>query len=166
MHEKNHERNSMKNSNRCLLIALALVLFAGSAWARPESREDYQQMYLRYVKLIDANAKIDSDGDVQFKHGDRTYFIQVNESDRQFFRLVLPNFWSIDDPVERLEVCRAADAANSSTKVCKIHTVGDDTWASVELLLAEPEDFADVFNRSLQVIGTAVDTFLEDIRSR
>ncbi len=68
--------------------------------------------------------------------------------------------------MERLEVCRAADAANSSTKVCKIHTVDDNTWASVELLLTEPEDFADVFNRSLQVIEVAVSAFLEDIRSR
>ena len=89
----------------------------------------------------------------------------LDENDEQFYRLVVPNFWTIESDEERERVIRAAMQASAKTKVAKIFPVKDDTWASVELFLSGPEEFGGVFARSLSALQSAVRTFRESIQS-
>lgn len=121
-----------------------------------ESRREVIMEYLREEGYV---PKIDDDGDVMFKCEGRTYYVILDASDEQFYRLVFPNFWSIDDDAERSGVVAAAQAATAKTKVAKVFPVKDDTWASIELFLPNPESFTQVFSRSMSALRAVVQSF-------
>jgi hypothetical protein len=83
---------------------------------------------------------VDEDGDLVFKAEGRTYVIIADEDDLQFFRMVLPNFWSIDSPEERLQVERAALQVTADVKVAKIFPVEDNTFASMRKFVGLMQD--------------------------
>jgi hypothetical protein len=61
-------------------------------------------------------------------------------------------------------VINAAQKATSKTKVAKVFTVRDDTWASIELFLDGPEQMTEVFRRSMTALQSAVRTFREEMQ--
>ena len=107
----------------------------------------------------------DADGDVAFKYEGRYYVVVVDEADPMFFRLIFPNFWSIDSEEERAQVNAAALEACRSTKVAKVFPVNDNTWASVELFVEPYDNYRSVFLRSLGALQAAAQTFLTTMRS-
>jgi hypothetical protein len=135
-----------------------------AADAAKPSAATLQKLYTDYLTREGYRPEIDKDGDVQFRREGRVYFIIVGEEDPRFFRVVLPNFWKIESDTERAKVLMAADASNAKTKVCKIHTVSGNTWASVELFVDRPEDFQPVFMRAMQSIEIGVRNFVEKMR--
>lgn len=100
---------------------------------------------------------------VIFTHKDKTLVITVDD-DEEFFRLAMPNFWSIESEAERRDVIRAAERATRDTKAAKVFTVEDDTWASIEMFCWPPETFKPVFERSLTALNTSVDQFVMFMR--
>jgi hypothetical protein len=108
--------------------------------------------------------EIDNDGDVLFKCEGRSYFILISENDHEYFKLVFPGFWSIDNDAERERVERAALLATADTKVAKVYPVGDNVWATIELFCMPPENFKAVFRRSMSALRHSVDTFVEEMR--
>ena len=113
------------------------------------NKRDMANMYSNYLRSEGYAPKIDDDGDVIFKYEGRTYLIMPDERDQQFFRLIFPNFWSIESEAERQKVLAAAGHATGLTKVGKVYIMRDSTWASVEIFLASPDHFSAVFTRSL-----------------
>jgi hypothetical protein len=128
------------------------------------TRERLQRLYSDFLTEEGYKPYLDKDGDVQFKREGRTYFIAVAESDSQFFRVVLANFWEIESEKERAQVIAAADASNGKSKVAKIFTVKDNVWACVELFLRKPEDFKGVFTRMMSAIDYGVAIFVAKMR--
>ncbi|MEY3175452.1 MAG: hypothetical protein RLZZ436_3366 [Planctomycetota bacterium] len=120
---------------------------------------------LEHIKTEGYVPSIDDDGDILFKVEGRSYFVILDEKDEMFYRLVFPNFWSIEDDEERERVIQAATQASAKTKVAKIFPVKDDTWASIELFLSGPQEFIAVFSRSLSALQSAVGTFREAMQS-
>ncbi len=108
--------------------------------------------------------EVDSDGDVQFTYQDRTYFIETNEDDLEYFRLVLPNIWPIESHKEAIEVIMACDDVNNSVKVARAYTVDDNVWIEADIFIIKPRDFKDVLDRCLETVDLAVDTFVESMQ--
>lgn len=100
-----------------------------------------------------------------FKAEGRTYAILIDERDREFFRLVFPNFWPIESKQKRVEVEQAALQATAKTKVTKIFPVRNNVWASIEMFCSPPEVFRPVFTRSRSALRAAVGTFAEKMAS-
>lgn len=123
------------------------------------NKEERAIMYRDYLAEEGYSPKIDDDGDVTFKAEGRRYFIIVDEKDDDFFRLLFPNFWSIENEEERRQVYIAACEATAETKVAKVFPVRDDTWASVEIFCSPPEMFKNVFERSLMALRASVNAF-------
>ncbi|MFQ5611272.1 MAG: hypothetical protein ACE5H9_03975 [Anaerolineae bacterium] len=121
-------------------------------------------MYVKFLNDEGYRPEVDSDGDVRFKSEGGTYFVFANENDQQFFQLVFPAFWSIDNDAERRKVLVAADHATQKTKVVKVYTVGDNVWASVELFFASPEQFKETFSRSISALKAGVQNFVQKMR--
>ena len=151
------------------IMALGLMVMAHSLEARadeskvqPEDdRAKLQRMYSDYLKAEGYVPEVDSDGDVRFKREGKVYYISVQEieDDTEFFRVVLANIWEVENDQERMKVLSAADFSNSSSKVCKIYTVENNVWASVELYVGKPEDFKNVFKRVMSAFDTGVVAF-------
>jgi hypothetical protein len=96
---------------------------------------------------------------VFFKYEGKSYGIELDEQDEQFFRIVFPNFWPIDGEEERWRVLLAADYTNAKLKVAKVFTVEDNVFATIEMFLADPAHFKPVFARTLGALKNAAETF-------
>jgi hypothetical protein len=143
-------------------LVLAIVVFIGATTSTlAQSEATLQRMYIKFLKEKGYETSIDDDGDVNFVYDDRTYFIEVNEDDLEFFRLVLPNIWPIESELEEIEVFEACNKANYKVKTAKAYATDDDVWIATEVFLRQPEDFEAIFERSLEVIDYCVDVFVE-----
>ncbi len=122
------------------------------------------QMFFDFLVSEGYRPEIDEDGDVLFRREGRVYLILVDEDDDEFFRLVFPNFWSIDNEFEREKAEKAALYASAKTKVAKVFTVRDNVWASIEMFCSPLENFKPVFERSIRALNVAVQSFAEKMR--
>ncbi|MGE0192563.1 MAG: hypothetical protein AB7T63_11045 [Planctomycetota bacterium] len=129
------------------------------------TKEEQADLYFLHLVEEGYAPQIDKDGDVVFKYEGGTWFLQIDERDPEFFRLVFPNFWSIESDDERERVERAALKATADTKVAKVFPVREDTWASVEMFVSPPEGFRPVFRRCLAAVGAAVAAFRREMTS-
>jgi hypothetical protein len=119
------------------------------------------EMFSKYLAEEGYLPKVDSDGDILFKREGLTFCIFAAENDREFFRLALPNIWAIRTEDERRKVLAAANTATGAVKVGKVFTVGDNVWATVELLIDPIENFSKVFDRSVAILSACVQRFRE-----
>jgi len=129
------------------------------------TRQERMDLYHEFLEEEGYRPSIDKDGDLMFKIESQTYFVIVEEDDAEFFRLVYPNFWSIENEDERARAYVAAHDATAKTKVAKVFVVNDDTWASLELFCNPPETVKTVLPRGVSSVQTAVDTFTQIMRA-
>ena len=132
----------------CALL-LALGVFAQEDDGKAED-DELVQLYVDF--LTEEGYKptvVQAIGILHFKKEGMTYFIDV---DPQYFRIVLPSIWKIEDETERLQALTACEFANSRIKVAKMYTVKDYVWVSAELFVNKPEDFKPLFNRCMSAI--------------
>ena len=146
------------------LITLLALLFSASAAQAQWSESKLQDLYQDYLKGRGIESRIDSDGDIQFDYEDSLYFIEVNEDDPEFFRVVMPNIWPIESEKERIQVIKACDIVNRNMKCTKANTVSDDVWVSVELFVGRPDSFKEVFDRCIAAIDSGIATFVEEMQ--
>lgn len=138
----------------CALL-LALGVFAQEDDGKAED-DELVQLYVDFLTEEGYKPTVDSDGDVRFKKEGMTYFISVHSNDPQYFRIVLPSIYKIEDETERLQVLTACDFVNSLTKVAQMFTVKENVWVAAELFVNKPEDFKPLFNRCISAIQTGM----------
>ncbi len=107
---------------------------------------------------------IDGDGDIMFKREGRTYLVVLDDDDDEFFRILFPGFWKIENDEERRRVERAALKATTDTKVAKVFPIRDNTWATIELFCSSIEHAKPIFTRALGALEVAVHTFADEMR--
>jgi len=123
-----------------------------------------QMMYTEFLAQQGYRPQIDEDGDVIFKFEGKTLFMAVQAEDPQYFTVVLPKAWSVQDSKERTQVLIAANYANATSKVAKVFVIQDEVWVAVELFLDDPMDFRKLFPRSISAIQTTVNQFVAKMR--
>lgn len=155
----------MAFAKRISAIAFSLIVCAAllPASAQAQTESQLQENFLAFLDDQGMEGWVDSDGDVQFEYNDRNYFIEVNEGDPEFFRLVLFNIWPIESQTEAVQVAFAVDAVNRQMKVIKAYTTNDNVWIAMEVFLADINDYKYFFMRGLDVIDNAVETFVEEM---
>ena len=142
---------------RQIFLALVGFVFLGAisittTQAQDWSEERLQNMYMDFLSDEGIEGWVDSDGDVQFEYDDRNYFIEVNEDDNEFFRVVLFNIWPIESNSESVEAAFACNEVNTQMKVTKAYITNDNVWIACELFVGRPDQFKPVFTRCLKVI--------------
>jgi hypothetical protein len=126
---------------------------------RESTKQERTRMYRDFLLREGYAPTVDRDGDVSFKYEGRTYYILAQDDDEMFFRLIYPNFWSIESESERAKVKAAALYANAQTKVVKVFPVEDNTWATIEMFFCPPEAFKAVFHRALRALSAGIEAF-------
>ena len=142
-------------------LIVCAVLFPASAIAQTES--ELQENFMEFLADEGIEGWIDSDGDIQFEYNDHNYFIEVNEGDPEFFRLVLFNIWPIESQTEAVQVAFAVDAVNRELKVVKAYTTNDNVWLAMEVFLSDINDYKSFFMRGLGIIEDGIDTFVSEM---
>ncbi len=124
-----------------------------------------RDLYFAYLAGEGYRPEVDRDGDVAFKYEGGNYYLSVDEDDT-YFRLVYPNFWSIESPDELQRAYEAASRATEKIKVAKVYVRQDarNTSAAIEMFLDPLTDFRSVFPRSLQALRAGVGSFVEAMR--
>ena len=90
--------------------------------------------------------EVDGFGNVVFKFEGMTIFITVDETDPGYFRLVLPNFWQIENPDDHAIELEAINQVNMTMKAAKAVMVrfpdgSENISAAVETFLDNPDTF-------------------------
>ena len=145
-----------------ILFTLILALTALTVNAQ-YSESELQDLYMDMLEDEEIEGWIDSDGDVQFEYNERTFFIEVNENDPEFYRIVLFNIWPIESSAEHMQALQAVDAVNRDAKVAKAYTINDNVWIAVELFIDSPLEAKSIFRRCLDSIESAVEAFVEEM---
>lgn len=124
-----------------------------------------RDLYFTYLASEGYRPEVDRDGDVAFKYEGGNYYLSVDEDDT-YFRLVYPNFWSIESPEELRRAYEAASRATERIKVAKVYVRQDakNTSAAIEMFLDPLADFREVFPRSLQALRAGVASFVDSMR--
>ncbi len=129
------------------------------------SKQERAAIYLEYLQSEGFRPEIDKDGDVRFGYEGKVFFIIIDESDPQFFRIVMPNFWKIDNDDECGRALSAISHSNGLSKVAKCFLVRGNVWASIELFFGEPEqEFRAVFPRTMTALMNGVNNFVARMR--
>ncbi len=105
--------------------------------------------------------KLDTEGDVIFRHEGSNFIIQIYEDDPIFFRLIAPNFWPIESADEEQKAALVASAVNLGTKAAKVFVRKENMWATIEMYCSPIENYQPVFKRSLQALQHAVSRFAD-----
>ena len=107
----------------------------------------------------------DNEGDLLFKSEGALFAILLDSEDETFYRVVFPNFWAVENEAQQHPALSAAHLAVSNTKVAKVFFVENHAWASVELFCTSPQEFTAVLERSIGAIKTAVQSFVDTMRT-
>ena len=124
-------------------------------------------LYVQYLQREGFRPEA-QDGFVSFRYEGGTYAISVDDDDPEFFQLMYPNFWKIENDAERLAAIRCAEEATMQCKVAKVYVRSDgaNVIADIEEFLPHREDFKSIFDRSLRALHTAVRLFTEGMNKR
>lgn len=121
--------------------------------------------FLEYLTNEGYIATVDQDSDIVLKHEGGVYLIVLDDLDPGFFRIVFPNFWSIDSESARTKAEKAALTATAATKVAKVFPVSNNLWATVELFVTDLDQAKAVFKRSMSALRAAVVKFGQEMLS-
>jgi hypothetical protein len=111
-------------------------------------------------------ATIDDDGDVSFKFEGGNYFISIYEDDGEYFQLVYPYFWEIENDEERERAKAVCIEITRGQKAAKVFMAKDDTdvSATTEAFYESREDVRNIFPRYLRCLQSAVAAFRDAMR--
>ncbi|MGI8748004.1 MAG: hypothetical protein ACR2J4_06615 [Deinococcus sp.] len=110
--------------------------------------------------------KLDEDGDVYFRFEGSTYIVITAHGDATALALMLPSFWPIEDPAERLRALEAAMHAQRSVRIGRVVVFDETVSASVNAYLPDAASFRAVLLRSLEGLSYLAKVFRDHMRAQ
>lgn len=155
----------MSTFKNLLVVLLTVVTGFCSYAANPtdEDVENYKASVISYVKMEGYLPKLDSDGDIAFKHDGDSYWVQVSSYDGGYY-VTLMTMTSVeghsitkvrkvmDDTVRGLKFVRMYSSSDG-----KVVTVGYN-WYCVSIA-----DFKRMFTDALSVVSIADSRFINNL---
>lgn len=126
------------------------------------------RIVFKYLDARDYEPEYDSDGDIIFKRGGKTYLLVFDEDD-EFFRILYVNFYSYKNESDMIRSYVVANLVNHATKVAKLVVpkkyvvdpkgIFDSPAVAIESFNDDPHEFARSIPRSTSAIQTAAQEF-------
>jgi len=130
-----------------------------------------QQQYCDALKIAGFAPKIEEDGDISFKIGETTAFIEIEENNPTLFRIALPSIYEIgkENLIYALMTLKRIKNRNQSSNVILIRIADDEDiitfWITTELLTLNPplpKDLIPTKVKSLIETRDTIDKFLRE----
>ena len=118
-----------------------------------------KDVILKALELEGSNPKIDEDGDIVFKHNRFHFLLIFSQADPEYIRLLLPNFYEVENEKQRTAAFAAANDANAICKAAKVYVSSNQTHAAIEGFLAASEQIVPVLMRCLDALEHSVNTY-------
>ncbi|MDR0599456.1 MAG: YbjN domain-containing protein [Treponema sp.] len=140
-------------NKRVVVLMGCILVFAANVNAQV-SKKQLQDMYVMYLRDEGYRPSVDSDGDVVFKAEGLNFYIDVDDEDLESFRVVLPKFWELESPEERIRAYEVANYINRTTKVAKVFIISseDDVSMDANIYIGKPDDFKLHFRRMINLL--------------
>ena len=149
-----------------ILFLSPLVLFSQSFddLSDSEKRLFNQKRYLDFLKSEGYTPSVSESGNISFKKQGDTYWID-NNSDEKFFKVT--RYLTNKNQGCSNQVKKLVQNANYEYKSLTVRTLGDDC-GFIEFksssLLARPDDFKMIFNRSMDIVGYGVEWLKDEYK--
>ncbi len=122
------------------------------------------KLCLNYLREEGYAPKLTEQNDVIFKAEGKLYIVSTDNKDEQFLRIILPNFYEIENDTEMNKALRVANKINRNVKVGKVMIMDDNhVWAFAEQFIDNSPDLDDFFKRTITVIRKAADDFASEM---
>ena len=142
-----------------LILALLIISFSVQAQfnavKKNMEQKPMQDRYVAYLNDLGYSPEIDKDGDIKFQYNDRSYYITIDIKDKQFFRIARLANLRLSEPSSISKVEKICHQVTRDAKVTKVYWSNGQIWASSEQLVAKPEDFEAIFERTLKLTELA-----------
>lgn len=112
------------------------------------------------IKIMQEN-----EGFILFKYQGKYIYIEHNESDTNFLRFILPNFWSIESSDARIKVLETANQVSSEMKVINFEIAEDNVHAVCEIFISEDGFLPVIIDRCLNVLIDGILKFKIDYKN-
>ena len=114
------------------------------------------ELLLDFLQEEGYRPKVDpEDGEITFKSEGLTYSYFPDENDDQYFRLMLPAIYDVNED-NKYEVLEAIDKTNFNIKVIKLYTVHDrSVWAALEILMDTTPEMNEIVPRAITLLRHA-----------
>lgn len=147
------------------LFAAFTCLCGNAATASSEDVDNYIASIISYLKAEGYMPKIDSDGDVAFKHDGDSYWVQVSDYDDGYYVTVMTET-SVKDR-SLVKVRKAMDETARGLKFVRLYTHADESVVKVSCswYCISVADFKRMFSNALTVVSTADSRFIKSIIS-
>lgn len=117
------------------------------------------EMVFDYLKEQGLVPKYNEAGHISFKYQMRSFLYLVNDNDKQFFQLTMPNIFTVTDD-NRMAVMEAMNEVNDTTKVVKlVIPKSNRVWGVTEILMDGTPELDDLVPRLLNILLTAYKSF-------
>jgi hypothetical protein len=127
--------------------------------------DNMMDFYKRWLLENDFPCEIDEDGDLRFSYQKYEFFILHSDDDHQFFHVLFPNIWSIENENERQQVLEASNYLNISFKMVKALVGSQWVSLSIEMYLDNTFYFEEHLTRILDVLIKGRDAFAQKMLS-
>ncbi|MBO6659932.1 MAG: hypothetical protein JJ862_03495 [Roseivirga sp.] len=144
---------------RLLFLGLLFCTFMAQGQSEDVQKE-LQNRYLGYLIREGYDPEIDADGDVEFTYNDNNYYLTIDESEKEFFRIAR---------IARLELTEESDInrvkiichdITKEKKVTKVYWFNNNIWVSSELLFSDSDGFEGIFERAMELTEKSFDEFV------
>lgn len=98
-----------------------------------------------------------------FRYQMRNFFIEYDEDDDQYLRLIMPGIYEANDD-NMLEVLQACNEVDQSRKVIKCYVSDSDVDLAAELLVDETPILGDIVPRALGMLLGGQETFYKALK--
>ncbi|MBQ4367068.1 MAG: hypothetical protein II786_03170 [Muribaculaceae bacterium] len=108
-----------------------------------------------------------TDFGLAFKVEGLSFLFLKDDNDDQYFRLMMPGIYDINDDNE-YEVLKALNETNASMKVVKLYTMGEDddrdVWVAFEILADSTPELKDFVPRAISLLRAGRRDFYQRIQ--
>lgn len=103
----------------------------------------------------------DEDGDIAFKVEGVSMYFSIADDDPGFVRLILPNFWKVEDLQEYERCLRVSNKLNSTYKAGKIFVHNNYLISTVEIFLYSDNNLSEIMLRIISILRRMAYEFAE-----
>lgn len=144
-----------------------VLILAGINCLGAQTRSELQEMYVEFLTSEGYRPTVDAKGDVLFTTQGQGFYINVMENDLQSFHIVLSKFLDVVVASNRQKALESASAAIRTTRLARVYITSNSKIAvDAYTFIGDPNDFKLVLNRMVNVIITARNNFLSEMRKR
>ncbi len=107
----------------------------------------------------------DDEGDIEFKKEGSWYFITLFDNDEQYYRILKPTFWPIENAQELEWAWKASNKSTGGIKVAKVFVTDsfDNVAATAECFQPDVKAFTQVFGRLMSALSSVHNEFVDDM---